>query len=140
MLLKEIREAFEAGTSSANAINRQLIFSGIAIVWILKGNNNTSLANMPDLLLWVLGLLALSLTLDLFQALVHTGVWYFQYRSFKNNALTEKENKNGIDESQIIIKEEESSSIATWILWLLKIFITIAAYTLLIIHLVKSIV
>lgn len=139
MLLKEIREAFEAGTSSANAINRQLVFSGIAIVWILKGNDNTSLANMPNLLLWVLGLLALSLTLDLFQSLIHTGIWYFHYRSFKNDALADKKNKNGIDESQIIVKENEVSSIATWMLWLLKLIMTIAAYTLLIIHLVKSI-
>ena len=139
MLLKEIREAFEAGTSSANAINRQLIFSGIAIVWILKGSDNTSLANIPDLLLWVLGLLALSLTLDLFQSLAHTGIWYYHYRSFKNNALADTKNKNGIDESQIIVNEKEVSSIATWILWLLKIIITIVAYILLIVHLIMSI-
>ena len=44
-----------------------------------------------------------------------------------------------LEKDNFIVKENEVSSIATWMLWLLKLIMTIAAYTLLIIHLVKSI-
>lgn len=138
MLLKEIREAFEGGTASANAINRQLIFSGIAIIWILKGTSSPSLAGIPELLLYAIGLLALSLTVDLFHSLVHTWIWYAHYRSYKKAELVKRYDNKGLDESKIVVNEKESSSIATWILFYLKIALTIAAYTLLIIHLVKG--
>lgn len=138
MVLKEIREAFEDGTTSANKINRQLIFSGIAIIWILKGGSNTSLNGIPNMLLWSIGLLALSLTFDLFQSLVHTWIWYFNYRSFKNEELAKHDDNDGLDESTIIVNEQESSSIITWVIWILKIMLTIIAYALLIVHLIKE--
>lgn len=140
MQLKEIREAFEGGTASANAINRQLIFSGIAIIWILKGSSETDVTALADkpLLLWGLVLLAVSLSVDLLHSLCHVGIWYCRYNSFKKEALTKPENMNGLDEEKIIVSEEESWSIPTWILWVLKISFTIAAYVLIIIHLFQQ--
>ena len=140
MQLKEIREAFEGGTASANAINRQLIFSGIAIIWILKGSSETNVTALADkpLLLWGLVLLALSLSVDLLQSLCHVGIWYCRYLFFKKEALAKPENKNGLDEEKIIVAENESWSIPTWILWGLKISITIVAYVLIIIYLFQQ--
>lgn len=140
MQLKEIREAFEGGTASANEINRQLIFSGIAIVWILKGSSETNVTALADkpLLLCGLILLALSLSVDLLQTLCHVGIWYCRYLFFKNKALAKPGNKDGLNEETITVAEKESWSIPTWILWGLKILITIAAYVLIIIHLFRQ--
>ena len=137
MQLNEIREAFEGGTASANAINRQLIFSGIAIIWILKGSSETDVTALTDkpLLLWGLVLLALSLSVDLLQSLCHVCIWYFRYSFFKNEELKKTENEQGLDEEKVIVAEKESWSIPTWIFWGMKILITIAAYVLIIVHL-----
>lgn len=142
MQLKEIREAFEEGSASANAINRQLVFSGIAIVWILKGsseNNVTALADKP-LLLCGLVLFALSLSVDLLQSLCHVGIWYHRYLHFKNEALEKNENQKGLDEGTIIVAEKESWSIPTWIFWGLKILLTVVAYVLIIIYLFQQLI
>jgi hypothetical protein len=138
MKLSEIRQAFEDGSSAANAMNKKLIYSGIAIVWILKGGLETSIKGIPDLLLWALILFASSLALDLFQALLHTGIWYIRYALFKKQELTKPENANGLDEDNIVVNEKESWSIPTWIFWFLKILPTAAAYILIIIHLAKQ--
>lgn len=140
MQLKEIREAFENGSASANAINRQLVFSGIAIVWILKGANETNVTALADkpLLLWGLVLLALSLSVDLLQSLCHVGIWYRRYLFFRKEALEKSDDKQGLDEEKVIVAEKESWSIPTWIFWGLKILFTIAAYVLIIIHLIEQ--
>ena len=134
MKLKEIREAYEAGTSSANGINRQLIFSGIAIVWILKAGSETSIQGIPDQLLCALILLALSLALDMLQSLLHVIIWYSYYAHHKKKNMKDLA-ANGIDEDGIVVSEQEWWSIPTWILWVIKIILTIVAYVKIIIHL-----
>lgn len=138
MKLSEIRESFEAGTGSANALNRQLIFSGIAMIWILQGGTgHANIASIPPIQLWALILLASSLLVDVAQALTHTGIWYFKYKSFKDTELSKLQDKTkGIDEDTVTVYEKESWSIPTWILWALKITLTIAAYLLIIIYVI----
>ncbi|MBO6306923.1 MAG: hypothetical protein J6M55_05390 [Paludibacteraceae bacterium] len=135
MKLKEIREAYEGGTASANAINRQLIFSGIAIIWILKAGPETSIQGIPDLLLCALILLASSLAVDILQSLVHVVIWYCCYAHNKRENLKKSAYGNGLDEEKIVVPEQEWWSIPTWILWGMKIALTIVAYAKIIMHL-----
>jgi len=135
MKLNEIRGAYEDGTGSANALNRQLIFSGIAIIWILKGGTEGSIAGIPPQLLRALILLAVSFALDICQSLLHVLIWYCRYASFKKEELAKLGNKTGLDEESIIVNEKEWWSIPTWIFWVTKIGLTIWAYVLIIMHL-----
>ena len=134
MKLKEIREAYEGGTASANAINRQLIFSGIAIIWILKDGPENSIHGIPDLLLCALILLALSLAVDMLQSLVHVVIWYCYYAHHKRENM-KTPGGAGINEDTIVVSEEEWWSIPTWILWGGKIALTAVAYAKIITHL-----
>jgi hypothetical protein len=136
MQLKEIREAFENGTGSANTLNRQLIFSGIAIVWILKGGTDVSITGIPPQLLKALILLAASFTLDMCQSLLHVLIWYCRYASFKKEELAKSGNENGLDEEKIIVNEKEWWSIPTWLFWASKICLSIWAYVLIILRLI----
>lgn len=135
MKLKEIRDAYEGGTASANAINRQLIFSGIAIIWILKDGPENSIHGIPDLLLCALILLALSLAVDMLQSLVHVLIWYCYYAHHKRKKLAESTNNTGLDEENIIVSEQEWWSIPTWAFWGIKIALTAVAYAKIITHL-----
>lgn len=134
MKLKEIREAYEGGTASANAINRQLIFSGIAIIWILKDGPENSIHGIPDLLLCALILLALSLAVDMLQSLVHVVIWYCYYAHHKRKNM-KTPGGAGINEDTIVVSEEEWWSIPTWAFWGIKIALTAVAYAKIITHL-----
>lgn len=138
MKLSEIRQAYEAGSGSANAINRQLIFSGIAMIWILQGGTGqANIAFIPPIQLWSLILLAASLLVDAAQALTHTGIWYSKYKAFKDAELVKQGNiSTGLDEDAVTVHEKESWSIPTWILWGLKLILTMAAYVLIIIYVI----
>lgn len=142
MKLSEIRESYEAGSGSANALNRQLIFSGIAMIWILQGGTgHANIASIPPIQLWALILLASSLLVDVAQALTHTGIWYCKYKSFKDKEILKLQDKTkGLNEDTVIVNEKESWSIPTWILWGLKLLITIAAYILIIIYVVGELI
>lgn len=132
MKLKEIREAYEDGTSAINGLNRQLAFAGIALVWLLKGGAENSIAGITPILLWTLVLFCASLFFDILQGFIHTWIWFAFYKREKTKNLLKQSWKaddlEGLDEDKILVAEKESRSITMWICWTLKVALTMVAY------------
>lgn len=116
LTLEELKKTYLAGTDSVNKLNRTLIMSGIAIVWILRPATEVfDIATLPIYLRVTLSCLCLSFLADLSQALIHSGIWYFVF------CRCEKKNQGNIE-------EHLWWSGVTWFLWSAKVVLTIVAY------------
>ncbi|MBY0541260.1 MAG: hypothetical protein K2P52_07605 [Campylobacterales bacterium] len=87
MKIKDYIKAHDDFTSLASNVSRQLIFSGIAFIWIFKTTGTNSTFILPNELFLPSSALILSLCLDLFQYLVASIIWYFFYRYHENKRL-----------------------------------------------------
>lgn len=124
MKLNEIRSDYEELSSKASDLNRKLIYSGIAIVWLFHYNFNADKISqganvIPKALHLPLLLFCLSLGVELFQLFFSTIVWYIYYC---------KKRAGCSDESSLEVKEPEWLNIIPWIAWVAKICLTIWAY------------
>ena len=100
---------------------------GFAFVWLLIGGlDGFSKENIPTLLIWVLGLLAVHLILDLIHYIYQTIVWYYHFKKLEKiyGPTTTKEDLLG----------PESYNTWGWIIFSLKIATLIAAYVVLLIY------
>lgn len=80
MTIKELREIYESSSTKASDINRKLIFAGIAIVWIFRVTEYSTLEQIiPDNLKHVLLLLCISLCLDISQNIIRGILWHIYY-------------------------------------------------------------
>lgn len=124
MKLKEIRDDYEELSGKASDLNRKLIYSGIAIIWLFHYNFDVSTINhdvdvIPKALHHPLLLLCLSLGVELFQLFFSTVVWYLYY-CWKRCGCT--------DENSLEVNEPEWFNIVPWIAWFAKIVLTIWGY------------
>lgn len=124
MKLKEIRDDYEELSGKASDLNRKLIYSGIAIVWLFHLNFDVSTINnnvdvIPEALHLPLLLFCMSLGVELFQLFFSTVVWYLYY-CWKRRGCR--------DESTFEVNEPEWFNVIPWIAWVSKISLTIWAY------------
>lgn len=133
MTLKEIREAYEDGSAVVNQFNLKLLYAGIAIVWLLKGGQDSSIIGIPRLLLGALFCFCLSLFLHMIQAYVHTKIWYNFYEQQKEQKqadLVGESKDKALDEGTVLVDEKEEQSKVTWCFWHIKPIITLLGYIL----------
>lgn len=124
MKLQEIRDDYEELSGKASDLNRKLIYSGIAIVWLFHynidiGKVNQSTSVLPNELHSPLLLFCASLGIELFQLFFSTVVWYLYY-CWKRRGCT--------DENTFEVNEPEWFNVIPWIAWVSKIALTILAY------------
>lgn len=124
MKLQEIRDDYEELSAKASDLNRKLIYSGIAIIWLFHFNFDVSTINnnvdvIPKTLHLPLLLFCVSLGVELFQLFFSTVVWYLYY-CWKRQGCK--------DESKLEVNEPELFNIIPWIAWMLKIVLTIWGY------------
>lgn len=124
MKLKEIRDDYEELSGKASELNRKLIYSGIAIVWlfhynfdVISINNNVDV--IPPALHLPLLLFCLSLGVELFQLFFSTVVWYLYY-CWKRRGCR--------DENSLEVNEPEWFNVIPWVAWIAKIVLTIWGY------------
>jgi hypothetical protein len=82
---ESVRETYYFYTGKASEINRQLIFAGIALIWIFKTENSNHIALPLDLLLPA-KVFIVALVLDILQYII-SGIIYGianRYYEFKN--------------------------------------------------------
>lgn len=124
MKLKEIRDDYEELSGKASDLNRKLIYSGIAIVWLFHNNIdfdkiNQSTGVIPKELHTPLLLFCASLGVELFQLFCSTVVWYLYYYCKRGKCT---------DENTFEVNEPEWFNVIPWIAWVVKIVLTIWAY------------
>lgn len=124
MKLKEIRDDYEELSGKASDLNRKLIYSGIAIVWIFHANFDVTTIDkdvdvIPEALHLPLLLFCISLGVELFQLFFSTVVWYLYY-CWKRRGSS--------DESTLEVNEPEWFNAIPWIAWVAKIVLTIWGY------------
>lgn len=120
MKLSEIRTAYEELSGKLSDINRQLCFSGFAVIWIF--NKSSTSLSFPDELYMPSFLICLSLLLDVLQYVISTLCWYLYYLC--------KRHKLDKNDSEIEVDEPEWFNIIPWLLFIGKIALLIAAYFL----------
>lgn len=114
----------------ASTACRQLAFAGIALIWIFKSGESSSIC-LPDSLLIPAGLLVLSLTFDMLQYVVGATVWGFFHR------YHEKRKENPESDPYVLAKP-----IYNWpanSFFYLKILSVVSAYFLLLKFVVNAI-
>ena len=124
MKLREIRNDHERYSTKVSDINRQLIFAGIAIVWLFRMSNNDGNTIFPIGLHPTLLFFILSFGADILQYFSQSVIWFLYYWYQKYNTKIYK-NK---DVEDIVVKEPEWPNIIPWLFWLLKVICSIIAY------------
>lgn len=118
MTLKELREIYEGSSSKASEINRQLIFTGIAIVWIFREFTNNGHI-IPEEFKSIILLFCISLCFDITQYLIRGIMWHVWYY-FKRNPKEKEED--------ILVEEPEWINSIPDSFWYAKFIPTILAY------------
>ena len=124
MKLREIRNDYERYSTKVSDINRQLIFAGIAIVWLFRVTNNDGNTVFPMELYPTLFYFILSFGADILQYTIQSILWFGFYwnKKCKNNKSEKK------DVEDIIVKEPEWPNLIPWGFWLAKVVCTVIAY------------
>ncbi len=129
MRLSEFKKRADEYTSKASEITRQLIFAGIAIIWIFRNPNG----KLDTLLIYPLTFLTIALVADLLQYVLGGKVWMDFFRSEEARA----KEKNETDPE---IKAPKKLSDYIYLCYWLKIGLMFFSYLLLIIYLIRFIV
>lgn len=124
MKLREIRNDYERYSTKVSEINRQLIFAGIAIVWLFRMSNNDGNTIFPIGLHPTLLFFIFSFGADILQYFFQSVIWFLYYWYQKYNTKIFK-NK---DVEDCIVKEPEWPNIIPWLFWFLKVICSIIAY------------
>jgi hypothetical protein len=127
MKLEEYRKESYEFSKRASELNRQLGFAGIALIWLFKsdvGGHTT----IPTILIWVGGLIVLSLTFDM----LHYCVGWYTWRSYFRGKAAE----GFSEDAQIDPGPRFASPIIAF--FVTKIVCIIAAYILIFSFLVKT--
>jgi hypothetical protein len=126
MKLSEWKQDSYFFSGKVSEITRQLALAGIAVIWIFRYTYSNNPV-VPLQLTIPLGLLAISLTLDLLQYVYATVAWTIFHRHH--------EKWSTINESDPDILAPEWINWPAWILFGLKIVVVIIAYSVIIAYL-----
>ena len=130
MKLSDIRASYEFSTGKLSDINRQLCFTGIAIIWIF--NKEPKNINIPINLYIPSLCFIISLSFDLLQYIAKSIIWYWYYCNQK------KKNKEKREDC-IDVSEPEKYNIILWVFFFLKILFLIGGFLILGYFLYKNI-
>lgn len=135
MKLSKYREDSDYYSRSASSINRNLSFSGIAIIWLFTQSEESGL-ELQRILIISLALLAISLLIDLLQYCFGFYKWSKFHRQQELNTIQAGQE---LDEEKIdVLAPTGIKSVIDTFFWL-KIGSNIIAYALIIIFLVDKI-
>lgn len=96
MKISDYINAYENFTDKASTIARQLVFSGLALIWIFKNSKIESYSLPIELYLPILAFL-IALVLDLFQYISGSIIWYGFYRYHEDNTRKSMEDDPDIE-------------------------------------------
>ena len=122
MKLEEIRKDYERYSTNVSSLNRQLIFAGLAIIWLFRIPEKGT-ASIPIELVDSLFFFVFSLCSDIFQYVTQSLIWtgYYWYNKCKH-----RNSKKNVEEC--VVNEPEWPNLLPWLLWVLKIVFLGIAY------------
>lgn len=125
MQIKELRKDYEEYSAQVGDLNRKLIYTGIAVIWLFRISLDNSSTTLPNALHVPLLMLVFSFSIEFVQKIYQTLATYFQYLFFRHK------HKCSSNVEDVVVQEKEWIASIGWILWLLKFIPTIYAYYLL---------
>lgn len=129
MKLKDAREFYYFHSGKTSDLVRQLALAGIAVVWIFRYEVQ-GVPKIPVQLLAPLSLIVLSLTLDLLQYAVATGLW---------GAFQRRKERDGVKEDAEFTAPRQLNWPALTFFWL-KVVATASAYYFLLKYLARTLI
>lgn len=127
MRLTDAWKIFDDRSGRASDVNRQLAFAAIAIVWVFRGAEGSSLA-IPDLLLWAGLFSAFALGADLLQYIMASLFW---------GAYARHKERKGVGTEERFMAPW-ALNLPAWILFVAKLLGVIASYCLIATFLVRA--
>lgn len=91
MKIKDYINTYQEFSGKASELNRQLLFSAIAIIWIFNVTSDTDKFNLPKELLNPLITISVGLLLDFLQYFVASIIWYNFYRKHEKIGTSDAE-------------------------------------------------
>lgn len=135
MKLKEFRKDADYFSSTASSLNRNLSFSGIAVIWMFKQSVEGKIL-FDKILLWSLLLLSLSLLTDLAQYCIG----YYIISSFQRKIEIDNHQKHKeINEEKIDVLAPIKIKLITNFFFCIKIAFNFIAFGLIIYFLFQNI-
>lgn len=121
MKLEEIRKDYERYSTNVSSLNRQLIFAGLAIIWLFRISENGT-TSIPLELVDSLYFFVFSLCSDILQYVTQSLIWagYYWRKKYKYR------NEENVEDC--VVKEPEWPNLLPWLLWALKIVFLGIAY------------
>lgn len=93
MKIKDYIEVYQEFTGLASNIARQLMFAGIALIWIFKVTQK-DIHTLPLELFFPVTLLIFALIVDLMQYVVASVIWYSFYRYHESKRVNMNDDPN----------------------------------------------
>lgn len=91
MNLEEARQHYYSHSGSLSAVNRQLCFAGVAVVWVFSIEGANGDHSLPAELFFPLGCFVLGLAFDLSQYIVASASWGIYQRYKEKTGIGEDE-------------------------------------------------
>ena len=129
MKLSGYKKASEEYSGKASDINRNLLFAGIAIIWIFKKDTNGGI-DLPQFLLYPLLTFVIGLITDLLQYVDGYHLWHDFFR---------RHEKRGISEETDVLDYNNLGVVISRYFWV-KLTFTLFGYILLGIFIIDKIV
>ena len=101
--LNDYKKDYYFFTSKTSEINRSLIISGIAIIWIFNKTSKNNVVDLPSDLVLPLSLFFLSLFVDLLHYFIGGLIWYLFYKYNECNNLNDDDDVTAPEILPIII-------------------------------------
>jgi len=130
MTLEEIKGIFYKTSGSASNTARQLTFAGYGVVWVFVQMESDS--TMPPILFWAVLLLSFDAFCDLIQYILGSVIWFRVFK--KHNNQLKEEKKSYDDRMKTDISTPDEINDPMWVFYVAKMVFLVAAYVLLIIH------
>ena len=138
MKLSEFKKRGDEYTSKASDITRQLVFAGIAIIWIFKKEDNGRMT-IDSFLIFPL----ITLTVAIICDLLHYAIAGFIWKEFFKNEEKKAINNNKANALNLLdpeIKARRRLNTPIYFCYWLKISLLVISYVLIIIFLIKNMV
>jgi flagellar biosynthesis protein FlhB len=119
MKISDYIDTFHEFTGLTSSVARQLMFSGIALIWIFKLGKDGNYTLSSELMIPV-AILILALFLDLMQYVVGSIIWFFFYRYLEKN--------DNYTDTQENIKSSECFTYILNVFFIAKVLAVIIAY------------
>ncbi len=138
MKLSDLKKRGDEYTGKASDITRQLIFAGIAIIWLFKSEDN-GYTTLDSFLILPLITLSLSIIFDLLHYVTGGIIWKKLYLSEEHKVIKKLKNEPNTNLDPENIKFTRKMNEPIYFFYRGKIALLLMSYVLILFYLIKNI-